>query len=448
MTLSTFAVKLTLLALVAQPLAALAEEPRTTAGAERARAQSADARDELNDATPIVGRKLVKLNRPVAATREYTPFDPKAAIVENENKDAASRDDQSNGELEAIGREIVDFRFQSGQGRYMMEDENGMLRVFPQSAIESVEDAPDTTLGDLRAKVTSELQREFGATFWTHATSRYLFVSDTSEGYVKWCARLFDDLDEAFEKYARKRRVPLTERVEPLIVVIFAKRADFIKYASVETTHPEVLSAYYNIQTNRVALYDLSQVEGTQDVGSRRKKSTISETREFLSRPNAAYTVATIVHEATHQLAFNRGVFKRSGPIALWAVEGLSLVVETPSASLRQNGWVYRGAFPTNERMKSIYDARSVATKITFKDVVAQDAYYADIETSYAFSWALFYYLERKRPGDLASYLRLLQEKPECSVYSKEERIADFEACFGDNWEKLEKNIQTFMRRL
>ena len=446
MTLAKFARKLCLaLALTVACGLAFADEPKPEAANNQ---NSTATRGTPNDSTPLTGRKLVKLNRPVPATREYVPFDPRTTALEKSNEEAPKTIVGDGDELEVVGREIVDFRFQSGQGRYMLEDEMGMIRIFPQSAIESVEDAPDGTLDELRAKMEEELKREFGDGFWTLSTPRYLFVSDASEGYVKWCSRLFDSLDDSFRKYAKKRRLELVDRVEPLVVVIFSKQSDFMKYASVETNSSGQLVAYYNLQTNRVALYDLSGAEGTSEASSRKRRTTTSETREFLSRPNAAFNVATIIHEATHQLAFNSGVFKRSGPVALWSVEGLSLVFETPVGSIRQNGWTYRGILPTNERMKAIFETRFGASRTTFKSVVEQESYYADLETSYAASWALYYYLEKKRPGDLGTYLRLLAEKQACTVYSKEDRVADFEACFGDDWEKLTKNVLNFVRRL
>ena len=234
-----------------------------------------------------------------------------------------------------------------------------------------------------------------------------------------------------------------------MVVVIFAKKEDFVRYASKETPGADKIAAYYNMETNRVALYDLSQTEGTSEAATKRRR-TYLETKEFLSRPNAAFNVATIVHEGTHQLAFNLGLFHRTGPFALWTVEGLSLVFETPSGKASQGGWSYRANFPTNERQLAFFRnyAGSTRAKDPFKELVRQDKFNADLQGSYASSWALFYYLSKKRPKELAAYMREIQSKPPFTAYSPNDRVADFEKFFGDDWGKLTENILKFVKRL
>ena len=403
--------------------------------------------------TTITGRVLVKLNSPIALTREPTNFE---AIFEpepdpNAARPAAPAAKGANVERvgELVGREIADFRVLAGNGKYMLEDEFGEIRIIPQSNVASVEPAPDAPVEELRKRYERRLLNEFGEGFQVKTTEHFIFVSDASEGYVDWCGRLFESLEEGFRLYARRNGIELTDRGEPLIVVVFARQVDFIRYASVETGSPEKLAAYYNMQTNRVALYDLSNVEGTDASSSpRRRRSTLVETREILSRPNAAFNVATIVHEATHQIAFNRGVFLRTGPIALWAAEGLSLVFETPNGHATQGGWGFRGSFPKNERMINLFRSKIDSMEDPFRTIVAQENFYQNLEGSYAASWALFYYLYKKNPNALAKYMRHIASKSPCTVYPAQERLKDFEEFFGDDWEKTTAAVKRYVKRL
>lgn len=348
-----------------------------------------------------------------------------------------------------IGREIADYRTISGEGKYVFEDDRGILRMIPGSEIELIEDAPDSTLGELRKKISEELLDEFGDGFSTKTSEQHAFVYDCSDGYAEWCIRLFENLSEGFERYAKSHSIELNDRAEPMVVVIFATKADFMRYASKETPNADQVAAYYNMETNRVVLYDLSQTEGTYAASTRRRREYL-ETKEFLSRPNAEFNVATIVHEATHQIAFNRGLFQRTGPFALWTVEGLSLLFETPNGKASQGGWGYRSNFPKNERQLAFFEyfmKRSIP-KDLLRDLIRQEKFMNDIQGSYSTSWALFYYMHKKRPKALAAYMKEIANRPPGIDYAPEERVEDFEKFFGDNWEKLTESLLRFVKRL
>ena len=356
-------------------------------------------------------RRQVVLKAPLATLRQ-SPRKPNAApfAAPELNASAAPLDDASDvkptpsnasdaASRTLLGREIADYRLQSGAGRYVFEEELGELLILENDWLESVEEAPEPKLDALRSELSERLRAEFGPGFETISTERYLFVHNVSDAYVDWCARLFEKVADAFEKFAVKNKLPTTERVEPMVVVIFATQRQFFEYAAKETPSPDKLAAYYNMQTNRVALYDLSGGESNRDeTEPERRRRTFQETKEFLSRPNAAFNVATIVHEASHQVAFNRGVFLRTGPFPFWAVEGLALVFETPNGRASQGGWNFTGSFPTNERQLERF--RQYAATTRQRDplrtlVAAQNIGDArsDVEGFYAASWALFYYL-------------------------------------------------------
>ncbi len=402
-----------------------------------------------NAETKVSGRVCVRLRRPDASMPLSSDFSVEKEKADVQvDKTTAPSSAQDSG-YPYVGREIADYRALDGVGRYLFEDEFGELRSFDADDVLSIEPAPDVALDDVRKAISKKLLEEFGDEFAVKSTKRYLFVYDTSEGYVDWCARLFENLEEGFQRFAAKNELNLKERIEPMIVVVFATKSEFVRYASKETAGADKIAAYYNMQTNRVALYDLSETEGTNRALSKRRREYL-ETREFLSRPNAAFNVATIVHEATHQIAFNRGLFLRFGPVALWSVEGLSLLFETPNGKASQGGWGYRSSFPTNERQLALFKnfANTTRQRDPIRDLIRQDLFMKDIQGSYSTSWALFHYLYKKQPKELAQYLNELASKPPCVVYTSEERIADFEKYFGDDWDKLTQNLLRFVRRL
>ena len=73
---------------------------------------------------------------------------------------------------------------------------------------------------------------------------------------------------------------------------------------------------------------------------------------EILARPEAAGLVATVVHEATHQMAFNCGLHARLAPVPVWVSEGIATYFETPDLRSR-TGW--RGIGGVNQSMNNNY---------------------------------------------------------------------------------------------
>ena len=58
----------------------------------------------------------------------------------------------------------------------------------------------------------------------------------------------------------------------------------------------------------------------------------------MLSQRAAVPLVATIVHEATHQIAFNCGLQTRLSDIPLWLCEGMAVYFEAPDLA-SSRGW-------------------------------------------------------------------------------------------------------------
>ena len=63
----------------------------------------------------------------------------------------------------------------------------------------------------------------------------------------------------------------------------------------------------------------------------------------MLAQPQAEPLVATIIHEATHQIAFNCGLQTRFADIPLWVSEGIAVYFETPDLT-NSKGWKEIGA--------------------------------------------------------------------------------------------------------
>ena len=137
------------------------------------------------------------------------------------------------------------------------------------------------------------------------------------------------------------------------------------------------------------------------------------EINQMLSQPAAVPLVATIVHEATHQIAFNCGLQTRFADIPLWLCEGMAVYFEAPDlASTR--GW--RGIGRVNyPRLDTFHRNLPNWNDDSLEALLADDDRFRDPQTAvdaYADAWALNYYLIKYQPKAYADYLKTLAEKP------------------------------------
>ncbi|MDO5554496.1 MAG: DUF1570 domain-containing protein [Planctomycetia bacterium] len=367
-------------------------------------------------------------------------------VREGEVSDASDAVTSGGVEFVVSGRLLADYRA-GNEGLVAVEETSGKYRIFHACDVVSVTEDEEPFIPLTRKEMQLALKEEFPS-FDTLATDHFLFVYDTSEGYAAWCGKLFESLYESFERYRRRLDLDLEHPKVPMVVVLFGGKEEFLKYAQEDTDGATQILAYYHRLDNRTILYDLSEVE-SQVPSEKRRSRSYKQVSEILSRPQAGFNVATIVHEATHQIAFNRGMFPRTGPFALWLAEGVSMYFETPDSRSR-HGWTGRGLSdrPNSYRLAVLREFAKNPTPDPLQQIVRETDYLKDAQNSYALSWSLFYYLNEKTPKKLAKYIDLLREKTPFTVYSPEERISDFEACFGDDWQDMYKVYSKFFRDL
>jgi hypothetical protein len=284
---------------------------------------------------------------------------------------------------------------------------------------------------------------ELPAGFDVHVTRHYVICFDTSRDYARWAAGLFERLHEAFTNYWTRMGLDLTPSDRPLMVVIFADRRGYEAYAARDLgAAADRVVGYYNLLSNRIATYDLTGSAALP----RRNGRNGPAVADILAQPEAAGLVSTLVHEATHQLAFNTGMHRRLAPVPVWVSEGIATVFETPD--LRSpGGW--RGIGMVNrtrlDRFRRTFQPGDLAR------LVADDDLFRNAETAldaYAGAWALTWFLMETRRPQFVAYLRRLGAKPPLAADSGDRRTADFTASFGITPAELEPLLLRHAARL
>ncbi len=295
-------------------------------------------------------------------------------------------------------------------------------------------------------------QNGFERPFKVKTAERFLFVYDTSDAYLQWLSALTNEVAKAFDKFCARLELETETPSEPLTVVVFATREEFEVYASTLPGDPlgqnqgrtkGIVAGFYSHGSNRSVIYDITDVEAgrvANDEGAAPTDGDFSyrklkaEAKSIKTRVASGGNTSTIVHEISHQLAFNHGVFTPRLTPPDWVVEGMATTFE-PTDDEAPLGWRFRNAFPVNEsRLRAFVAAANDDENLTLlDDIVASDRFEDELDgEGYAASWALFYYCYRKKPKELKRYIETLKKRPPRKVYSESERMEEFKNCFGD----------------
>ncbi|MBW3595985.1 MAG: DUF1570 domain-containing protein [Planctomycetes bacterium] len=296
-----------------------------------------------------------------------------------------------------------------------------------------------------REELKEQLLAELPEGFQTHDTAHYVICYNTSRAYAHWCGALYERLYRAFINYWTHRGFELHDPESPLPAIIFADKPTYARYAQADLGEgAEAVIGYYNMRTNRVVMYDLT---GVENAGLGRAASSAAHINRVLSRPQAERTVATIIHEATHQIAFNCGLQARYADIPLWVSEGIAVYFETPDLQ-SSKGWRKIGDV-NRERLFQFRQYLRARPADSLKTLVAGSRRFHNPQTApdaYAEAWALNYYLLRRRFDDYRGYLEMLAAKKPLIHDTEEDRLAAFQAAFGADWETLDREFVEYMR--
>jgi hypothetical protein len=285
---------------------------------------------------------------------------------------------------------------------------------------------------------------ELPAGFDLHVTKHYVVCFDTSREYAVWCAALFERLHDTFATYWTNAGLDIRRPDRPLVVVIFADRRAYEDFAARDLgAAADRVVGYYNLLSNRVTTFDLTGSDSLPKPAGRRPGRA---GLEILASPEAAGLVATLVHEATHQMAFNTGMHQRLAPVPLWVSEGIATCFETPDLT-NARGWKGIGGVNTARLDRFLQGYRPGG----LREIVAGDEPFrraADGLDAYARAWALTHFLMKTKRDAFAAYLRTIAGKQPCGADSPEQRMEEFEAAFGATPDALEPEVQRMMARL
>jgi hypothetical protein len=187
-------------------------------------------------------------------------------------------------------------------------------------------------------------------------------------------------------------------------------------------------------------MFDLTGTKGLQ--GPVRRFTSTAQINSLLMQPDAERLVATIIHEATHQIAYNCALHTRYADIPQWVSEGLAVFFETPDLRSSQ-GWRNIGGVSAS-RLAQFRHYLATRPSDSLASLVQDDKRFRQAGTAldaYAEAWALHHFLITTRLNDFVRYLQKLSEKPLMIYDTPEERLAEFRRAFGDDLPALDADF-------
>ncbi|WP_425614286.1 DUF1570 domain-containing protein [Anatilimnocola sp. NA78] len=338
-------------------------------------------------------------------------------------------------------------------GKVMVEAEDGGLllltrdgKLWPLPKEEITDRRSDDKLFQplTKPEFTKQLLETLPAGFKVFQTRHYTICYNTSPGYAQWVGALYERLYSAFYSYWPRKGAELREPEFPLAAIVFDSRENYELYARNELgDSTKSIMGYYSLHTNLVTMYDLTGLAEMRFAGDR----TAARISQVLSQPNAERNVATIVHEATHQLAFNSGLQQRFTDTPFWVSEGLAVFFETPDLD-NSKGWRNVGAV---NRYNLINFRKYLKTRQpgSLALLLGDDKRFRDpasMADAYAEGWALNYFLIRTQGEQYTKYLKVLAEQTPLVMQEPAARQEQFLKFFGGNLEALESDFLKYMR--
>lgn len=375
---------------------------------------------------------------------------------------AQNDDDASSSELpESPKLSVIKFRDDGGtetivEGRVLVRAGDGLLVEDPARRLwtvpslqldeETKTDQPFTFFdSDQLGSHLVEETRAAGieANFHVHTTDNYVIAASTPEAYSQWTGQLLERMQIAFQSYWKNRRFELAPLASPLPVLILSDQSQFAKMAEFDRTPASAKGqGYYLVTANRIVLFDLSAQNGDAPA------TTIAEVQRRAQRIPAS--VATVVHEATHQIAFNRGMHRRYADNPVWLTEGMAMYFEAPDLKSRR-GWSGIGKVNASRLIRFREFLKSRRQPNSIETLVKDNSRFGNADAAidaYAEAWALTYFLIRTRIRDYIQYLKLISQNQPLDWDKPEERLAEFQSVFGSDLTGVNREFLSFTRRL
>ena len=352
---------------------------------------------------------------------------------------------QRHGEQQVLSGEVI---AESRDGGLLLLGQDGQIWPLQPEEIRQREKLDESFQSLDRDEVQARVLADLPEGFRVHRTANYIICFNTSPAFAQWWGALAEKLYRSYYGYWKNRGLKLQAPEFPLVSIVFRSQADYLDFCQEELgARSGQFIGHYSQQTNRVCTFDLTGIDRLLE--QRHPATTLSHVSRLLAQPAAERTVATIIHESTHQLAYNSGLQIRYADNPGWVSEGIATYFESPDLATKR-GWDGVGMI---NRFNLFHFHRSAKQQpgLRLSNLISSDEAFQDPESvrrAYADSWALTYFLLKTRMPQYREYLRRLSEQVPLVSSDPVQRRALFRASFDTDLRELEDEWIRYLRRL
>lgn len=345
------------------------------------------------------------------------------------------------GDQETLGEVVVE----DAKGNLLLLTPDGQLWTLLAEDVVSREETDEEMQPLTSEEIYAQFKSSMPSGVQIHKTKHYVMLHNTNPAYAAWVGELFERLYRGFYNYWKSQRVELEQPRFPLVAFVFSDKNSYMQFAEREVGESaKAMIGYYNLKTNRMITCDLTGINGIVPQGTRLANSRMIN--QILSQPQAERTVATIVHEAVHQIAYNSGLQVRLADNPRWLSEGMAMFFESPDFK-SSRGWSMGKVNYHNLRGFAQYLPQRGADSLT--SLISDDERLLSSETArtaYPESWALTYFLMKTKKVEYSAYLQELATKRPLESDKPRDRVELFKKHFGEDLEQLDQDFIKYIR--
>ena len=351
----------------------------------------------------------------------------------------------------------------------LLLDRSGKITKLPLKKVTSFRTVSPQFSPLTPTMLNSALLRELGSGFQVKTTRHYVVAA--GRGRAQKYVELFEGIYRSFHMHFSVRGFEIDRPEFPMVAIIFPSHSSFARYAKKDGVDAKPgLMGYYMPTTNRVALFERGSSPGSASfsgglrsyggrvtpewaqpqnwLNSSTAKPQFPRQASFsiLAQPAGAIQADlrdTMIHEATHQVAFNVGLHSRMRDNPQWVVEGLATAFEPDG--MRDSSKGRQVKYRLN-RERYVWFQNFVSKRRkdnSLADFVENDDLFKKATLdAYSQAWALSFFLIETRPRKYATYLKRL------AAGSGEDRGKLFREVFGSNTRMLEAEMLRFFKRI
>lgn len=371
-------------------------------------------------------------------------------------------------EVQVGGETLQGKVFAHNDRTFWLQSQDGRMRSLPADDVHKFRKISPQFAGWSGSIVRENLRREFGNGFEVAGTRHYAVCAPSdrnrSDQKARVYAETFEELYRTFQMYFSVRGFTISEPEFPLVAVVFPDFESFARYARAERVDaPRTLRGYYMPSSNRIALYESPDNAAQSQLLPRQGFWTgpsgpfgdagflvaRADSRALADEAWGAFQGSlkdTMIHEATHQVAFNTGLHLRIGENPKWVVEGLATVFEAPG--IRNSG----GSGPARTRINperfiefGNFSKSRLKPKSLESFLSSDEMFKTSVFDAYSEAWALSFFLIETRPRAYAEYLRTIAARDPLRTYPAEDRVADFKNTISKELPLLEAEFLRFI---